>query len=69
MLRDSWIFGAGAPEYLITDPAKPNRMLAMLCLRFVKVLELSGFRQQLKHTINWERWSVMVNGWNKFWHG
>ena len=24
VLRDSWISWAGAPEYLITDPAKPN---------------------------------------------
>jgi hypothetical protein len=36
MLRDSWIFWAGEPEYLITDPAKPNvsNALSSLCESF-----------------------------------
>ena len=40
VLRDSWIAWAGAPEYLITDPAKPN-----ICDSVATFCESFGIKQ------------------------
>ena len=66
VLRDSWISWAGAPEYLITDPAKPNvsDALSSFCEGF-------GIKQlQTATEAHYQLGKVERHGHglSKFWH-